>query len=103
MEDWRSRLLQAVDVDGRSDRAISVAAKLGVNFVNELRNSDKEAGVGKVMKLAETLGVSLGYVFSGVELSAHDEGDLALFLALDPAKRRAILDLARQIVADERV
>lgn len=102
MEDWRTRLLRAVDADGRSDRAISVAAKLGVNFVNELRNRDKEAGVGKVISLAETLGLSLGYVFSGVEISARDEADLGLFLSLPPEQRQTILELARQIVATER-
>lgn len=102
MDDWRSRLLRAVEADGRSDRAVSLAAKLGVNFVNELRNRDKEPGVEKVIRLARTLGLSLGYVFSGVDISARDEADLQLFLSLPDEQRQTILHLARQIVAVER-
>lgn len=103
MEDWRARLIQAVDADGRSDRAISEASGLGVNFVNELRKGGKEPGVNKVLKLAGTLQLSLGFVFNGAEISARDEADLKLFLSLSPASRQAILDLARQLIADERV
>lgn len=102
MEDWRTRLIQAVDADGRSDRAISEAAGLGVNFVNELRRGEKEPGVNKVIKLAATLNLSLGFVFNGSELSARDEADLTVFLSLSPENRLAILNLARQIVAAER-
>ena len=102
MEDWRTRLIQAVDADGRSDRAISEAAGLGVNFVNELRKGEKEPGVNKVLRLADTLQLSLGYVFSGTEISAHDEADLQVFLALSSENRQSILNLARQIIAAER-
>lgn len=102
MEDWRNRLLTAVDDDGRSDRAISLAAGLGPNFVNELRNSEKEPGVNKVTRLARTLNLSLGYVFSGMEISAVNEADLKVFLSLSPENRQAILTLARQIAATER-
>lgn len=102
MEEWRTRLIQAVDADGRSDRAISEASGLGVNFVNELRRGEKEPGVNKVLKLAGTLHLSLGYVFNGSEISARDEADLKLFLSLSPDSRQAILDLARQLVSAER-
>jgi transcriptional regulator with XRE-family HTH domain len=68
MEDnWKTRLLRAVDEDPRSDRAISLAVGLGVNTVNELRNTDKSPSIDKVLKLAEELGLSLGYVFWGAE------------------------------------
>ena len=102
MEDWRSRLLTAVDADPRSDRAISVEAGLGVNFVNELRNGSKVARVDKVLAVAKTLNVSLGYIFSGFDLTSQDEADLALFLSLTPENRQAILSLARSISVAER-
>ncbi|WP_010660239.1 helix-turn-helix domain-containing protein [Brucella anthropi] len=66
-ENWKSRLLKAVDEDPRSDRAISLATGLGVNTVNELRNTDKSPSIEKVMKLSEELGVSLAYLFWGAE------------------------------------
>jgi transcriptional regulator with XRE-family HTH domain len=102
MEDWRTRLIQAVDADGRSDRAISEASGLGVNFVNELRKGEKEPGVNKVIKLAATLNLSLGFVFNGAEISARDEADLKVFLSLSPENRQSILSLARQLVTAER-
>lgn len=66
-ENWKSRLLKAVDEDPRSDRAISLATGLGVNTVNELRNTDKSPSIEKVMTLSEELGVSLAYIFWGSE------------------------------------
>ena len=102
MEEWRTRLIQAVDADERSDRAISEAAGLGVNFVNELRRGEKEPGINKVLKLAQTLNLSLGFVFNGAEISARDEADLKVFLSLSPDNRQSILGLARQLVAAER-
>lgn len=101
MDSWRKRLVDAVDADPRSDRAISLASGTGANFVNELRNTDKEPGVNKVIRLARTLNLSLGYVFTGANLTVEDEADLALFLRLSPASRRALLGFAQQIIADE--
>lgn len=102
MEPWRERILKAVEADPRSDRAISVAAGLGVNFVNELRNSEKEPGVNKVLRLASTLGLSLGYVFNGAEISDVQESDLQVYLSLSPDSRAQILSLAEKIAASER-
>ncbi len=89
--DWRDRLLDAVDADPRSDRAISMAAGLGPNFVNELRNTDKEPGIKKVLKLAGELGVSLSKLFLGGDLTPEDEEYFAELLKLTPDQRRAIL------------
>lgn len=66
-ENWKTRLLRAVDEDPRSDRAISLATGLGVNTVNELRNTDKSPSIDKVLKLSEELGLSLSYLFWGAE------------------------------------
>lgn len=101
MEEWRQRLIDALEADPRSDRAISRAANLGVNFANELRNSEKEPGINKVIRLADALNLSLAYVFNGSDISAEDERDLRAFLRLPPEKRQAILVLARQLAADE--
>lgn len=100
MESWRDRLLEAVDKDGRSDRAISLAAKLGPNFVNELRNSTKEPGVEKVLKLAAELKLSRSALFSGFDLSVEDEELLALFLDLSPESRDSLTALARQLASN---
>lgn len=95
MPGWRERLLAAVDADGRSDRAISLAAKLGPNFVNELRNAQKEPGVKKVLQLANELNVSLSLLFLGSETTPEDEEFLALFRSASDAEREGLLALLR--------
>lgn len=103
MGDWRSRLLEAVDATEQSDRSISLRARLGPNFVNELRNTSKVPAIDKVLKLGAALGLSGAYVVSGIELSQSDEELLQAFLSLDAENRRFLLDLARKLRANESV
>jgi len=97
MDDWVNRLLLAAEKDGRSDRAISLAAGLGPNFLNELRNLNKAPTVPKVVALANELNVSLSYLFSGLDLSRENEELLRLFLSLPEPSRDTLLQLARQL------
>lgn len=63
---WRERLLAAIDDDGRSDRAISLAAGLGPNFVSQMRGTQgaapKKPNIEYVRKLAATLGKELSSI-----------------------------------------
>lgn len=95
MPDWRERLITAVDADSRSDRAISLAAKLGPNFVNQLRNNAKEPGIKSILKLAGELGVSTTYLFLGSDLTPRDEEYIALLKAWPEAERDAFLAILR--------
>jgi len=95
MEGWRERLIAAVDADPRSDRAISLAAGLGPNFVNELRRQDKEPGVKKVLKLARELNVSLTHLFLGRAATPEDDEFFELLGAASEAERESLLALLR--------
>jgi hypothetical protein len=95
MPGWRERLIAAADADGRSDRAISLDAKLGENFMNQLRNSPKEPGVKQVLKLADTLNVSLSNLFLGAETTAEDEEFLQLLRSTSETDRSDILSILR--------
>jgi len=97
MDNWRDRVLRAVGEDGRSDRAISLAARLGENFVNELRNTDKSPSVDKLLQLAAELKLSATYMFTGVHGDLIDEQLLALFPSLSEKNRERLLDLAREL------
>lgn len=97
-DDWRERLLAAVDeaiAQGRSDRDISLKAGLGPNFVNQLRNSETEPSVKNVLRLAAELRVSLSTLFLGRETSPEDEESLSLLGAITPAEREGLLSLLR--------
>lgn len=95
MEDWRERLLAAVDADPRSDRAISLAAGLGPNFVNQLRNNETEPGIKKVLRLAAELKVSLAALFYGDDITPDDEEFLRLLRAATAAERDGLLTFLR--------
>lgn len=95
MTGWKQRLLAAIEADGRSDRAISLAADLGPNFVNELRNTEKEPSVKKVLKLADELNVSLTHLFIGDNTTREDEEFLRLLRQSSDAERAGFLALLR--------
>ena len=94
-ENWKTRILQAVDNDGRSDRAISLAADLGVNFVNELRNTPKDPSIEKVLKLAAELQLSMAYLFLGRDLSKDDEDLFSVLQALPADAKVGLLAVLR--------
>lgn len=95
MPDWKERLIAAVDADPRSDRAISLDAKLGPNFVNELRNTDKEPSLKRILKLAAELKLSTTYLFLGNELTQEDEEFIKLLRESSEAERDAFLAILR--------
>jgi hypothetical protein len=63
---WRDRLLAAIDEDGRSDRAISLAAGLGPNFIGQLRGTKsaapKKPNIEYVRKISSALGRELSSI-----------------------------------------
>jgi transcriptional regulator with XRE-family HTH domain len=95
-DNWKERLLAAIDADGRSARAISMAADLGPNFVTQFREG-REPGVKQVIKLADVLGVSLTYLFLGADLTKQEEEVIRLLRDLSPEGRGAVLQLLRSM------
>ncbi len=93
-EDWRARLLAAIDADGRSDRAISLAAGLSPNFVHQMRGGI-EPGVKKVLRLAAEVKISLAELFYGRDFTHEDEQFLALLQSASEEERRSLLALLR--------
>jgi hypothetical protein len=80
-ETWKDRLLKAVDDDGRSDRAISLAAGFGPNFVSQMRGTKaaapKKPNVEYVRRLASVLGKELPEI-----LGPEDDTEARLRAAL---------------------
>lgn len=94
--DWRERLLAAIKADGRSDRAISLAAGLGENFVSQLRNSETDPSTKRVLALAAVLNVSINQLFLGREdITPQDEELLNLLKTRSPEEQAALLTLWR--------
>lgn len=72
---WKQRLLKAIDEDGRSDRAISLAAGLGPNFISQMRGTKaagpKKPNIEYVRKLADALGKDLSSIIGEAEDNAE--------------------------------
>ncbi|MCO5092639.1 XRE family transcriptional regulator [Bosea sp. (in: a-proteobacteria)] len=94
--DWRQRLLNAAEKTGRSDRSISLAANLGPNALNEIRNTSKEPSVERTLKLIEEIGVSRSYVFLGIEITPDVEEIVELLGRASPLARQGFAAFLRE-------
>lgn len=107
-EAWFQRLVEAIDAyieeskrtgEGPdSDRALSLAAGLGPNYVNQLRDR-KAVGASPVLKLCRQIGVSATYIFTGAHLTPQAERFLTLFSALPERDQDRLLELAERFAA----
>lgn len=91
---WKERLFLAVKQDGRSERAISLAAGLGENYLNQVRLYNKEPGIEHLLRLGAELRVSLAYLILGREDISPEEEELLEFLrTMTQEQRRVLLEI----------
>lgn len=95
---WFARLIEVIERDDRSYRAISLAANLGPNFVQQMIKVGKSPGTDKVSALLATFprGAAL-YVVTGIQVSGEDLEFLREFSSRDPQAKKTLLDLLRQM------
>ena len=98
---WLDRFREAVEADGRSARAISLAAGLGPNYVSEMLTKDKEPGIDKLLRLCKEVDVSATYILTGAPVSAESEEFLEAVSDLPADRRSTVMSLVRQLKADE--
>lgn len=93
-KDWVTRLQKAISTDGRSARAISVAAGLGVNYVQQFLKDGKEPGSDRLARLLDVLGKqSALYVLTGIRASEDDLRFLAVASRIRPEVRGQALSV----------
>lgn len=82
-----------IEADGRSLRAISMAAGYGENYVQQMLKNRKQPSFPRLAKVLSVLGSSATlYVTSGLRLTPEAEQFLRLALSLDDRGRRAVGD-----------
>lgn len=96
-EGWLTRLEAAIKADGRAPRAISLAAKLGPNYLSEMLTKGKVPGIDKLLKLCSELNVSAAYIVTGLEVTAKEEEYLTLLGGLSDENISTLLALAHQL------
>lgn len=84
---WRDRLGAEIKRQGRSYREVSLSAGLGETYVSELFRSGKDATIGNLQKVCETLGVSFTYITAGVRLTPDVEKVLAQIASVSDEQR----------------
>ena len=101
-ETWFDRLQAAVQADGRPLREISLAAKCGVNYLQQIFKDRKEPGVDRLISILNVLGTgSTLYVLTGRTFTREDEEFLSLVLGLDPSLRDKALGFFHALQARE--
>ena len=100
---WEARLHQAIRerwVDqGRSLTELSLNVKMGRNFVSQMLNDGKAPRAQDVVNLAQQLGVSLTWLFLGVDMTPEDEQLLMIASKIDTDQKKKLLELLNSIAA----
>lgn len=97
---WLQRLNTALEQDGRSMRAISVAAGCGPNYIQQIVNAGKEPGVDKLARILNVLGQDASlFVLSGVRITSADLEFIELMQSLSPEARADALRFFRSLQA----
>ena len=89
---WFDRLIEAVKRDGRDMKAISKAAKLGENYVQQMVKDGKKPKINTLVRLLQALGrADTLYIITGTEFSAADHHLLEVAAQLDDAGKQALI------------
>lgn len=88
--EWKTRLSEAVQKDGRSLRSISLACGLGHGYLHSIFNEGKDPSVARLERICAELGVSVAYILVGIDLSPETER-LLNAIEGDPDRRAALL------------
>lgn len=99
-DEWRERLREVIEADGRSLRAISKAAGVGDNYVQQMLKDEKDPTFPRLAKVLNALGTGATlYVISGLRLTPEVETFLRLALSMgnhDKERIRATIDSLRE-------
>lgn len=95
---WRARLVEAIEQDGRDMKAISLAAKCGPNYVQQIVKDGKAPGADRLVRLLQVLGrpASL-HIILGAELTPDDEALVQIVSRLSPEQKETALAFFRTL------
>ena len=95
---WNARLKAAISEDGRSLRALSLAAGLGPNYLEQTFSRGTSPVHGKLSALLEVLGQEAAlYVYTGVKANAETIAALNLLAQIPEELRGNALGLLRNL------
>ncbi len=88
---WFDRFVDLIETDGRGMKAISLAAKCGENYVQQMVKNGKRPTVDKFMAILDVLGsASAVYVLTGFKLSSADLEIIKRLSSASEERRKAL-------------
>lgn len=99
---WFDRLLDAVRRDGRDMKAISAAAGLGENYVQQMVKDRKKPKINTLVRLLKALGrADTLYIITGTAFTDVDRQLLEVAAPLDDAGKRALVEAFAALAATQ--
>jgi len=93
---WYQRLVAAIREDGRPLKEISIAARCGENYVQQMLKDGKQPGTDRFVRLLKVLGrASSLHVILGTEMTPEDEELIRVVSSLSDDQKRAALTFFR--------
>jgi len=90
---WINRLREARAKDGRSLRAISMAAGVGENFLSQMLRYGKAPSIDNFIKVCRALDVSPIHILTGAPVTPEMEALLEAWAKVPSYRRKALLAL----------
>lgn len=94
-ESWRSRLARGIELKGKSQRQVSLAAGKGAGYVNSLIKEEKDPTIDNLLRICSAAELSLYWVLYGVDMAPETEEIIRLLETSSPRRRRGLLDALR--------
>lgn len=76
--EWRDRLIEAVNADGRSMQDISLAAGLSHGYVHGILKDGKEPTLDRFLRICSEVGISYSQALMGADMTPEAERLLEL-------------------------
>jgi transcriptional regulator with XRE-family HTH domain len=90
---WFERLLEAVRRDGRDMKAISLAAGLGENYVQQMVKDRKKPRIDTLVRLLQELGrADTLFIVTGTKFTEEDRRLLEVAASLEDEGKRALIE-----------
>ncbi|WP_097071600.1 helix-turn-helix domain-containing protein [Rhodobacter maris] len=94
-EPWRTRLREAIEASGKSQRAISLESGCGAGYLNAVFKEGKDPTVNKLLAICAAIPVSATWVLYGANVTDEDL-ELLEIMQASPRAREAVLTLLKQ-------
>lgn len=95
---WFERLVDAINADGRDLKTLSLKARCGPNYVQQMIREGKRPGVDRFVRLLSVLGREKAlYIIMGQHMTPEGEEILRLSSQLAPEVQKGALQFLRTL------